>query len=379
MKLIIRALVLTAAVVGGTVFAQDGEESPDQAKAEPKAAENKTDFNYYTLPKCFRVEGMAEVRKPGSKAWEPVEEGRFYPLGSFYRVIREAEGSELTISLGRECYVTIRSGSSFGTRTQPLGDRTRTILLDEGVIEVSLPRNFPMGIFAVAGEKFVAKNQTGLSRYTYGKSGDGETVTIRCVTGSIAVEGRHYSIPSMNPTSELKIRSALDSLFTGIYGLSGDSKTILDQGLVRVKDLDTGDERDEPRKLEWTLSPKTSVRIYRCVASVGGRVSVSTMTFDASGALKNRCAFAEGRSIINSGELVLSEKDNRAALAKKAAEMTEEVPAADDAKKTEEVDVKPADDAKKPEDGDAGSADDAAAEKKPAKPAAKPDDDDLGF
>ena len=378
--------MVAVVVVGASLWAQESEEAPAAEKTEQKAAESdaapKSDFNYYTLPKCFRLDGMAEVRKPGAKDWEAIEEGRFYPLGTSYRVKAEAIGSKLVVSLGRDCYVTIEAGSSFGTREQKLGNKTRTILLDAGTIMVSLPRNFPLGVFAVTGAQFVAKNQTGVSRYTYAKSGDGETATIRCVTGSITVEGRHFQIPAMNPASELKIRSALDAMFTGIYGISGDSKTVLEQGLVRVKDLETGEEREEPRKLEWTLSPKTSVRIYRKVAAIGGRMAVSTLTFDAAGALKNRCAFAEGRSAINTGELVLSGKDNRAALAKKAAEMTEEVPAADE-KPVEEkpkADEKPADE--KPE-VDEKPADDKPADDKPAepekKPAAKPDDDDLGF
>ena len=56
---------------------------------------------------------------------------------------------------------------------------------------------------------------------------------------------------------------------------------------------------------------------------------VSTMTFDASGQIKNRCAFAEGRSNVNSGELVIAPAAASAETekAKVASEETEEVEA----------------------------------------------------
>lgn len=46
------------------------------------------------------------------------------------------------------------------------------------------------------------------------------------------------------------------------------------------------------------------------------------MTFDATGNLKNRCAFAENRFEVNSGELAPHDKSSQAELEKKAAEVT---------------------------------------------------------
>ena len=51
-------------------------------------------------------------------------------------------------------------------------------------------------------------------------------------------------------------------------------------------------------------------------------MAVTVMTFDAAGNLKNRCAFAENRFEINSGELAPHDKNSQAELEKKAVEVT---------------------------------------------------------
>jgi hypothetical protein len=51
-------------------------------------------------------------------------------------------------------------------------------------------------------------------------------------------------------------------------------------------------------------------------------MAVTVMTFDAAGNLKNRCAFAENRFEVNSGELAPHDKNSQAELEKKAAEAT---------------------------------------------------------
>ena len=67
------------------------------------------------------------------------------------------------------------------------------------------------------------------------------------------------------------------------------------------------------------------MRIQRAVPRLGKDMSVSVMTFDAAGTLKNRCAFAENHFEITSGELAPSSKGGQADLVKKAEEATADV------------------------------------------------------
>jgi hypothetical protein len=311
------------------------------SKSEPKF--------FYTLPKAEKLEGSADVLKPGARDWEAAVEGRFYPLGSVFRTI--GASTRFTVALGRDCTVSIVGEASFGTRGQGLGIKSRAILLKGGVVTVDLPRNLPEGLFFVDAPGFTVVNPAGKSTYRYVKTGDGDKATIRCVTGSLAIEGLHFKILSMRAANEVCIQTSQDALFTGIYGTRGDYICKLDQGTVKIRDVETGESHTEQKFLEWKVSPQTAVRIQRAVPEIGENMAVTIMTFDAAGNLKNRCAFAENRFEVNSGELAPNDKNSQSELEKKAAEATAETTAVE----TEAVDAVPEDDGG---DSSGGSSDD---------------------
>lgn len=172
-------------------------------------------------------------------------------------------------------------------------------------------------------------NPAGESRYVYTKTVDGDEVLVRCVTKSLSLKGRNFDIASMRAANELKIRSSNDFLATSLYGMSGDILVKLDQGCFSYRDLGTGEMKVEEKTLDWKLSPRTVVRIYRGKNDLGSNLSVTVITFDARGDLKNRCAFTEHCIEVNSGELGPTSKKDREALAKRAADMsrTEDVEA----------------------------------------------------
>ena len=211
-----------------------------------------------------------------------------------------------------------------GTRGQGLDVKSRAILLKGGVVSVDLPRNFPEGMFFVDAPGFSVVNPAGKSTYRYAKTGDGDKATIRCVTGSLSVEGLNFKILSMRAANEVCLQTSQDALFTGIYGTRGDYICKLDQGTVKIHDVETGKSHTEQKFLEWKVSPQTAVRIQRAVPEIGENMAVTVMTFDAAGNLKNRCAFAENRFEVNSGELAPNDKSSQSELEKKAAEATAE-------------------------------------------------------
>lgn len=284
----------------------EGEASPDaEAAGGEEAGRSASAHVFKTLPYCRSIVGAAEVLKPGASEWEPLEEGKFYPLGSTYRTTDPTSRLKVQFGETEDISVQIEGGpSSFGTRFQPFGEDTRTVTLKSGVVAVKLPRNMPDGKFKVVSPFFEVVNPKGVSRYAYKQTVDGEVAQIRCITGSFGINGRNFTFPEVKTACEVKIRSSQDQLFTGLYGNRGDSNVILDQGsMLTIKNFETGEVASEKKTLSWVLSPKTAVRIHRAVPAIGEGMSVSVMTFDASGALRNRCAFAEGVGEINTGEL----------------------------------------------------------------------------
>ena len=367
MKNTVRFVAAVAVVCGMSLWAQDDidGETTDVETAEESSGDGEADVGieiggqihhsksepkfFYTLPKAEKLDGSADVLKPGARDWEAAVEGRFYPLGSVFRTV--GASTRFTVALGRDCTVSIVGEASFGTRGQGLGIKSRAILLKGGVVTVDLPRNLPEGLFFVDAPGFTVVNPAGKSTYRYAKTGDGDKATIRCVTGSLSIEGLHFKILSMRAANEVSIQTSQDALFTGIYGTRGDYICKLDQGTVKIRDVETGESHTEQKFLEWKVSPQTAVRIQRAVPEIGENMAVTIMTFDAAGNLKNRCAFAENRFEVNSGELAPNDKNSQSELEKKAAEATAETTAVE----TEATDAAPEDDGG---DSSGGSSDD---------------------
>lgn len=339
MKNIIRILAVSSAVFTLNAAAEELDDfiaNLDEMAKESEAADaaalsdigekreavGKKDASkpFYLLPCCRMVDGTVEVFKPGAKKWEPVEEGKYYPLGSKYRTV--GSNSRLCLAFGYRSEVNAEGDSSFGTLLVAQGDKRRGITLGSGTVSIKVPNNLQEGLFTVNTPGFVAYNPAGESKYTYNKTVDGDEVLVRCVTKSLAVKGRNFDITSMRAANEFKIRTSNDFLATTLYGMSGDILVKLDQGCFATRDLGTGETKIEEKTLDWKLSPRTVVRIYRGKTDLGNNLSVTVITFDARGDLKNRCAFTEHCVEINSGELGPTLNADREALAKRAADMT---------------------------------------------------------
>lgn len=283
---------------------------------------------FFTLPVCQRIQVGAEVLKPGATSWTSAEEGRFYPLGSAFRA---ASGGSLTVALGKGATATVEDGSSFGTRPQGLGIKARTIVLLNGELQLALPGDLGPGLCSVTSGSLTVVNPAGKSKYVTKETGDGIDLTVRCVTGSLEVKGRHFTIPAMHAADEFRVRSSRDDLETILYGKSGDYVVRLDRGLMAVDEIEDDGSLKQVSKaetLDWHLSVSTRVQINRAVPAVGERLSVTMMTFDAAGTMKNHFAFAEGRGEVNTGELIVEAEDSDAA-AKNAAAATTDAAAAD--------------------------------------------------
>ena len=331
-KRIIAVLVVSAAAL--SLSAQEdegvGEDSAaanDEAavakktEGETKNAEvRKAEPTFTTLPMCALTEGVAEILKPGAEKWMAMESGRFYPLGSSFRT---RAGGRLVLAFSSDSKVMMEGEASFTTKAQKIGEKVRGIVLGYGTLDVTLPEDLKEGAFTVFAPGFTVKNVAGESRYIYETTGDGDKATVRCATGSLAVEGRHFTIPSMHAANEIVIRTSTDNLVTILYGTSGDYVVKLDQGVREKKDVnDEGKEVSTvtDAALDWRLSPETKVVITRMLPSIGERMSVHTMAFDASGVRRSECAFCEGRAEINTGELVPVEAVSNEDFAKVAAE-----------------------------------------------------------
>ena len=332
---VLAVTAFSASAVFAPLCAQDAE-TPAAAPAEPAAEGGlppplPAERPFTALFKCARAEGAVQVLKPGASEWVPAEEGRFYPLGTALRTVPEAGSACLAeFAFGPASSLKMTSAAEVATRPIEIGGGTRTVELRSGRVQLNLPRTLKDGLFFVTAPFFTCSNLAGESLFDYQRLADGDEAVVRCVTGTMTLEGRHYRFARMAAANQVRIRSTGDDLYSWLRGESGDSKVELDQGMVIEKNFETDEDKEVKRTLEFTLSPRCAVKIFRRRSPVGGNMLVSTMTIDATGEIKNRCAFAEGRANVNSGELVIAPTavaDLEKEKAKTASEETEEVEA----------------------------------------------------
>lgn len=352
-----------AALASVTVFAVCAPAQDDAAAEQPAAEEaaelapaNAAERFFYPLLRCKRAVGSVQILRPTTTDWVDAEEGRFYPLGSQVRVAgTEAAAPEAVFEFGEKSSLKITSNAEFSTAPIKIGERVRTLQLKKGRVFLALPLQLKEGLFKVEMPYFACENLAGESWIDYSAAGDGDEAVVRCVTGSMALNGKHFKFPRLVAANQLRITTTGDNLYTSLVGESGDCKAQLDQGILAERNFETGEIVETKKTLDFSLSPQCSVKIFRAKSKVSGRLSVSMMTFDSAGVMKNRVAFAEGRANVNSGELVVSTKvadaDKKAA-ATKVDEETEAVDVPAPKKAAKAADDEPAPAPKKAEKDD---------------------------
>ena len=286
-----------------------GEGADDAASAGAVASSAKaTARHYHALVKLAYANDNVSVKLPRQTEFKPAKEGKFYPNGSTFRVT--SSGAEpVVFEFGPEALVKVSGNAEFGTREVPMGGNTRTVTMVSGQISVSLPRTMPTGLFTVAYPNFTVKDLAGESSHELVPSGDGDEAVVHVITGMLAIEGSHYNVARMSAADRVRIRTTGESLFTSLRGESGDYKVTLDQGVTVYRDPIAGTEKDQARKLDYSLTPQCAIKIFRKRSQIGGRMAVSVMTFDPAGEIRNRYTFAEGTSKVNFGEEIIRVQD----------------------------------------------------------------------
>lgn len=314
--------------------ATEGESDAAGKQEEQSSSAKNSAKPFYSLMRCTRAQGNVEIMRPGASGWQRVEEGRYYPMGAVIRAVRTADVlpdmPAAEFEFGKDAKIAVKESAEFATRSAVIGEQVRTVVLRSGVVNVIMPRNMPKDAMSVAAPHFICSDLAGESVFAYRTTADGDETIVRVVTGSLALKGAHYSIPEMSAADRLRIRTTGDDLETFLRGETGSFKVKLDQGIERRVNFETGKEEDRAAELEYLITPRCAVKLFRRRSSVGDRMIVTTLTFDAKGKIQNRRVFVEGLYNINSGELVLKQVDVAASASEKAAGETTAVEATEE-------------------------------------------------
>ena len=190
------AVLATAAVFAVCSYAQDdaADDKPEAADDADVAAVKTADKFFYPLIRCVDASGTVQVLKPRTADWVDAEEGRYYPLGSIVRVIGDGKTpARAKFEFGDKSSLVAGEGVEFATKEIKIGDLNRTLVLRRGRVYLKLPLQLKEGFFSVEAPNFKCENLAGESWFDYSAEADGDEAVLRCVTGSMALSGKHFS------------------------------------------------------------------------------------------------------------------------------------------------------------------------------------------
>ena len=258
---------------------------------QPQDASGKI---FLPMVRIARIHGVCEVNNPDVGSYATAIENKVYPLGSRFRT--GPDGSATLVFSSRESVQVLDSTelAVFASESNP---DERVVRLLTGKIKTFLRENLPEGSFSIELPSTVCKNVEGRGEYALAANASGETLVIKTITGAARVEGAHYHIPALRAANTVDIQTSVDRAFSRLTSVSGDFAIILDKG------------EDEP--VNYGMSPKAVVKIWRENAPVGGRSVIAALVVSPTGIAKHRFAYAEGRPGLATGELVVPGADEK--------------------------------------------------------------------
>lgn len=292
---VFKASVCAVAVsVLTSVCAQDAQPAAEQpaAAAEQTAAAPAAEAQpaaqlFEPLVRVMNIRGLVEVKNPDVGAFQPAANNKAYPLGSAFRT--GPGGSALVTFSAQESAQLLESSEIVVASPEKKPDG-RVVRLVIGKVKTTLRDNLPEGSFAVETPHANCRNVVGRGEFTLSADATTETLQVATVTGSARIEGPQYQIPALRAANTVNIQTATDRSLSRLTSVSGDFAIILENGT------------ETP--VNFGMSPKAVVKVWRESAPVGGRAIISTLVVSPTGMARHRFAYAEGRPNLATGELI---------------------------------------------------------------------------
>ena len=277
-----------ATAIVTTVCAQD-EAQPAAAGQAPAAAEQQvqTDKLFSPLVRVMNIQGVCEVNNPDVGQFAPAQNDKAYPLGTAFRT---GLGSSAILVFSAQESVQLLASTEVIAACPDKKPEARIVRLVSGKIKTSLRDTLSEGCFGIETPNASCKNLAGRGEYTLTTEDNTETFQAGTITGSARIVGPQYEIPALRAANTANIQTAADHSFSRLTSVSGDFATILQKGA------------EEP--VNFAMSPKAVIKIWRENAPVGGRAIISTLVVSPTGIARHRFAYAEGRPNLATGELI---------------------------------------------------------------------------
>ncbi|MFA7173676.1 MAG: hypothetical protein WC340_09715 [Kiritimatiellia bacterium] len=283
-RFLIAAMCAAAALL--TSNAQENEPPAAKPAAPAGSPGSAPEVKFANLIRVVNIQGACDVNNPDLGTFQPAKHNKAYPMGSIFRT---AANSSCILVFSAEDNAALSENTELTVTACKENCESLTLKLISGSVKTTLRDNLADGTFFVRTPHTVVKNVSGRGAYSLTTEDTSEVFRLSTITGTAKIEGAHYTIPTLQAANKLTIITAPDRSFTSLTAVSGDF----------IIELPTGSE--EP--IIYSMSPQAVVKIWRENAPVGGRAIISTLVVSPTGLARHRFAYAEGRTILKTGEL----------------------------------------------------------------------------
>lgn len=281
-------LAFCTALAQETADNQAGEVTPVAAVTDQADVKSVV---FTRLVRVTNMQGACEVKTPDNGSFELAQQEKYYPMGTIFRT---GTSSSVILLFSANDFVKLEENSEV-TIISPEGKAdARVAQLSQGHISTTLRDNLAEGLFAVSTPNSVCRNVSGRGVFKLIKTSEFELFHVATITGAMRVEGPQYTIAALRAANTLEIQTAPDRSLSRLTSVSGDFAISLENGT------------DSP--VTFGMTPKAVVKIWRENAPVGGRSIISTLVVSPTGIARHRFVYAEGRSVLTTGEMISPEE-----------------------------------------------------------------------
>ena len=268
------------------------------------------------LFRVTNVNGACEVRKPDATVFEPVVPNKAYPFGTVVRTGQK--DSEAVVRLNLQDGLRLQAQTEVTVLAPEASPADRVVRLANGRVRTSVREGVPEK--AVTIETAVASLDalTGHSLLACSRDASGVALDVTVEDGGLRVTGPQFAVPKIKAGCSLRVLTAEDRSLSRLTDVAGDYTIQLENGT------------ETPVNFEATT--RSTVRIWREHAPVGGRLVVSVFAAGPDGKNGQNFAYTVGRSLFVASEMPASPADTGAtgAVATAAASAATNAPAVRD-------------------------------------------------
>lgn len=246
---------------------------------------------FNNLLRVIAPRGECQIRLPGSEEYAPVLKGRAYPFGS---LVRTGKDSDIVIALSDRDAVRLSDNTVVAFDLDHKANDCRVVGLRAGEILTRLDvvnTNEFVVIDTPAGR---GVEMVGNARFKLTSTPLDDTLEVRAeASSSIKIVGPQFAIPGLKSGNGVSITTMKDNSMTRISDLLGDYRVFVNKG--NEFNPDTSDVDANESLLPVSMSSRSTVKIWREKAPVGGRLIVSVLATGPDGKGRESYAFAVGK------------------------------------------------------------------------------------